>query len=94
MASEPEEELDLSAGMVPHHLQSNDAAANPTEPPFEKGQRVVLPDGTKGRIAYLIHAMKTARVRTDDGRNLTVRHSALRAPDSVLVKQHFRRAPS
>jgi hypothetical protein len=90
MTSEPEEELDLSAGMVPHHPH----AANPTEPPFEKGQRVVLPDGTKGRIAYLIHAMKTARVRTDDGRNLTVRHSALRAPDSVLVKQHFRRAPS
>jgi hypothetical protein len=63
------------------------------EPTFEKGQRVVLPDGTKGRIAHMVHAMKTARVRTDDGRNLTLRLGALKPADAVLVKEHFRRAP-
>jgi preprotein translocase subunit YajC len=144
MTSKPEEELDLSAGMVAHHplgrisgfdhetglpivkrqpqITAADHLENPgseaetgakpvlqaagprpsgkeqsaqsTKPSFEEGQRVVLPDGTKGRIAHVVRAMKTARVRTDDGRNLTVRHSALKAADAVLVKEHYRRAPS
>jgi hypothetical protein len=101
---EPEEELDLSAGMVPHHplgpisgfdhetglpivkRQPQDGAM------LAKGQQVTLADGSKGRVAHLIDNMKTVRVRTDDGRNLTVRQSSLKP--AVLVKEHLRRQPN
>ncbi len=45
-----------------------------------KGSRVRLTDGAPARVAYVDPNMRIARVRTDDGRNLTVRHKDLRRP--------------
>lgn len=42
-----------------------------------KGSKVQLKDGSKGVIAYLDPNMKIARVRTEDGRNVTVRRATL-----------------
>jgi hypothetical protein len=44
-----------------------------------KGARVRLADGALGRVAYVDQNMRIARVRTVDGRNLTVRHKDLRS---------------
>jgi hypothetical protein len=43
-----------------------------------KGSRVRLADGTGARVVYVDPNMRIARVRTDDGRNITVRHRDLR----------------
>jgi hypothetical protein len=43
-----------------------------------KGARVKLPDGALARVVYVDPNMRIARVRTDDGRNLTVRRKDLR----------------
>jgi hypothetical protein len=43
-----------------------------------KGSRVRLADGALARVAYVDPNMRIARVRTEDGRNLTVRHKDLR----------------
>jgi hypothetical protein len=48
-----------------------------TEPVWVKGDRVRLPDGTQGKIAYLHREMRIVRVRTEDGRNITLRRSWL-----------------
>jgi hypothetical protein len=101
---ETEEELDLSAGMVPHHpLGSISGFDHETGLPIvkrqpqdgttlAKGQPVTLADGSRGRVAHLVENMNTVRVRTDDGRNLTVRQSTLKP--AVLVKEHLRRQPN
>jgi len=137
-----EEELDLSAGMVPHHnlgpvtgydhdsglpivkrslgggkepgnnqittdvSKQPDKPAKPEpaedpkpkpaekpklQPAYSKGDSVQLPDGSTGRIAHMIANMKTARVRTNDGKNITVRHDSLKPV--VEVKAHYRKAP-
>ena len=44
-----------------------------------KGARVRLADGALARVAYVDPNMRIARVRTVDGRNLTVRHKDLRS---------------
>jgi hypothetical protein len=69
-------------------------AANSSKLDLRRGAPVQLPDGTKGKIAHVIENMQTVRVRTNDGRNLTVRQTALKPVDSVFVKEHFRSAPS
>jgi hypothetical protein len=43
-----------------------------------KGTRVRLADGTPARVLYADPNMRIARVRTDEGKNLTVRHKDLR----------------
>ena len=43
-----------------------------------KGSRVRLADGTVGRVLYADPNMRIARVRTQDGRNITVRHRDLK----------------
>ena len=45
-----------------------------------KGSRVRLADGAPARVAYVDPNMRIARVRTEDGRNLTVRHKDLKRP--------------
>jgi hypothetical protein len=133
MTSETEQDLDISAGLVPHHplgplsgfdhetglpivkrtvatvpAYAGEPAGNEpnrpaltagpvlkpaTKPDLQRGQPVTLPDGTGGKIAHVIDG-KSVRVRTEDGRNITVRQNSLKPADSVLVKAHFRRAPS
>jgi hypothetical protein len=44
-----------------------------------KGSRVRLADGTVARVVYVDPNMRIARVRTEDGRNITVRHKDLRS---------------
>ena len=63
------------------------------QPAFTKGQQVRLPDGSTGKIAHMVANMKTARVKTDDGKNITVRHDTLAPADHVVVKSHVRRLP-
>ncbi len=43
-----------------------------------KGSEVRLADGTVGRVLYADPNMRFARVRTQDGRNITVRHKDLK----------------
>jgi hypothetical protein len=47
--------------------------------PVVKGSRVRLADGTLARVLYVDPNMRIARVRTHDGRNITVRHKDLRS---------------
>jgi hypothetical protein len=44
----------------------------------QKGSRVRLSDGALARVEYVDPNMRIARVRTEDGRNITVRHKDLR----------------
>lgn len=44
----------------------------------QKGSRVRLADGAVARVEYVDPNMRIARVRTEDGRNITVRHKDLR----------------
>jgi hypothetical protein len=44
---------------------------------MRKGTRVRMADGTPGRVAYADPNLRIARVRTDDGRNVTVRRKTL-----------------
>lgn len=100
MSEEPEEELDLSAGMIPHHpLGPISGFDHETGLPIvkrqpkddavlAKGQPVMLADGSKGKVAHLIANMRTVRVRTEDGRNVTVSQKSLKPEDSVLARTH------
>jgi hypothetical protein len=45
-----------------------------------KGSRVRLADGAVAKVVYVDANMRIARVRTEDGRNITVRHKDLRSP--------------
>jgi len=49
-----------------------------TKGPVVKGARVRLTDGAVARVVYVDPNMRIARVRTEDGRNITVRHKDLR----------------
>jgi hypothetical protein len=50
-----------------------------TQPAFRRGANVTLPDGSEAKILYLDSNMGIARVRTNEGRNLTIRRHRLRA---------------
>jgi hypothetical protein len=43
-----------------------------------KGSEVRCADGTVGRVLYADPNLRFARIRTQDGRNITVRHKDLR----------------
>jgi hypothetical protein len=43
-----------------------------------KGSQVRLADGAVARVVYVDPNMRIARVRTEDGRNMTVRHRDLK----------------
>jgi hypothetical protein len=45
-----------------------------------KGSRVRLADGAPARVVYVDPNMRIARVRTEDGRNMTVRYKDLKRP--------------
>ena len=47
--------------------------------PVVKGARVRLADGALARVLYVDPNMRIVRVRTEDGRNITVRHKDLRS---------------
>jgi hypothetical protein len=48
------------------------------QPVLSRGMTVLLPDGSRGRISYLDRGMQIARVKTDDGKNVTVGRRQLR----------------
>ena len=48
--------------------------------PVVKGLRVRLADGAVAKVVYVDPNMRIARVRTEDGRNMTVRHKDLKRP--------------
>jgi hypothetical protein len=56
------------------------AAERVAKGPVVKGARVRLASGALARVEYVDPNMRIARVRTDDGRNVTVRHKDLRGP--------------
>jgi len=62
----------------------NGVTYSPTERvakgPVVKGARVRLAGGALARVEYVDPNMRIARVRTEDGRNVTVRHKDLRRP--------------
>jgi hypothetical protein len=62
----------------------NGVSYSPTERvakgPVVKGARVRLASGALARVEYVDPNMRIARVRTEDGRNVTVRHKDLRRP--------------
>ena len=54
------------------------AAERVAKGPVVKGARVRLAGGALARVEYVDPNMRIARVRTEDGRNVTVRHKDLR----------------
>src|ERR1700678_594209 len=62
----------------------NGVSYSPTERvakgPVVKGARVRLAGGALARVEYVDPNMRIARVRTEGGRNVTVRHKDLRGP--------------
>lgn len=60
---------------------------------MQKGSPVTLPDGTTGKIMHVLENMRTARVRTDEGKKVHVRLSALKVIPHVIVQSHARRIP-
>ena len=58
-------------------FDSKNGAARVVKGTVAKGSHVRLADGTLARVAYVDPHMRIARVRTEDGRNLTVRHRDL-----------------
>jgi hypothetical protein len=55
----------------------NGARPSVVKGPVVKGSRVRLADGAVARVVYVDPNMRIARVRTEDGRNMTVRHRDL-----------------
>jgi hypothetical protein len=58
-----------------------------------KGSRVRLTDGTPARVVYVDPNMRIARVRTEDGRNVTVRRKDLRRPDRARPQRRAEGEP-
>jgi hypothetical protein len=73
--------------MATHPLEELGFEPLPQQPPparravkgtVVKGARVRLADGTVARVVWVDTQMRIARVRTVDGKNITVRHNSLR----------------
>jgi sRNA-binding protein len=60
------------------------------QPALTKGAKVSLPDGSTAKVAHVID-QKSARVRTEAGRNLVMKQADL--TPHVLVKSHYRKLP-
>jgi hypothetical protein len=58
-------------------FDSRNGVARVVKGPVVKGSRVKLADGTLAKVLYVDPNMRIARVRTMDGKNLTVRHRDL-----------------
>lgn len=69
------------------------AKGDPAPGGMQKGTPVTLPDGTKGKVMHVIQGMGTLRVRTEDGRNLTVRAKAVKVVPHTQVAAHVRKLP-
>lgn len=63
-----------------------------TQPTLTKGAKVSLPDGSTGQVAHVIDG-KSARVRTEAGKNVVMKQSDLTPAGHVLVKEHLRKLP-
>jgi hypothetical protein len=59
-------------------FNSRNGADRVVKGPVEKGARVRLASGVLAKVVYVDPNMRIARVRTEDGRNVTVRHKDLR----------------
>lgn len=60
---------------------------------FTKGQPVVTADGKSATVSYVDQQMKIVRVKTEDGKNLTLPTAKVKPSEShVAVSAHFRRS--
>ena len=59
-------------------FNSRNGADRVVKGPVEKGARVRLASGVLAKVVYVDPNMRIARLRTEDGRNVTVRHKDLR----------------
>ena len=59
------------------HSKNGGKSAQGVKGAVVKGSRVRLADGRVGRVVYVDPNMRIARVRTEDGKNITVRHREL-----------------
>lgn len=66
---------------------------NQLQPPIQKGTPVTI-NGKPGKIVFLHQEMGIARVKTDDGRKLTVRLGALKITPHIQVAAHIRKVPA
>ncbi len=71
---------DLNDRAMERFISKNGAHPSVVKGPVVKGSRVMLADGAPARVLYVDPNMRIARVRTEDGRNMTVRHRDLRRP--------------
>jgi hypothetical protein len=71
---------DLNDRAMERFISKNGARPSVAKGVVVKGSRVRLADGAPARVAYVDPNMRIARVRTEDGRNLTVRHKDLKQP--------------
>ena len=69
---------DLNDRAMDRFISKNGAHPSVAKGEVVKGSRVRLADGAPARVAYVDPNMRIARVRTEDGRNMTVRHRDLR----------------
>lgn len=86
----PTDSKQSDSGLKPASAGGARPMLKPAGSDLVKGQPVELADGSRGKVAHMVQNMNTARVRTDDGRNVTVRRNTLK---QVLVKEHYRKAP-
>jgi hypothetical protein len=71
---------DLNDRAMDRFNSKNGVAPQVVKGAVVKGSRVRLTDGAVARVVYVDPNMRIARVRTEDGRNITVRHKDLRRP--------------
>jgi hypothetical protein len=68
----------LNDRAMEHFNSKNGPHPSVVRGPVVKGLRVRLADGAVAKVVYVDQNMRIARVRTEDGRNLTVRHKDLK----------------
>jgi hypothetical protein len=88
--TDEEEELDLSAGLIPHHM-AEDTPKDSGK--LEKGAPVQV-GNKQGKVVYVHDTMKIARVRFDNGTHDTVNTSKIKVLPHVTVQSHIRKVPS
>lgn len=93
--------IDHDSGLPIVKRNSSDTA-KPEEAPEEpepkpealaKGTPVTV-NGKPGKVVFLHQEMGIARVKTDDGRKLTVRLGALKIMPHIQVAAHIRKVPA
>jgi hypothetical protein len=71
---------DLNARAMERFNSKNGVHPSVVKGAVVKGSRVRLGDGAVAKVVYVDPNMRIARVRTEDGRNMTVRHRDLKRP--------------